>query len=80
MGDLIKQSSRKALFRPGLLPARCFCCRVRCEFESTGWTDWSESGESAIAMTKPDVPDRPAPATFHGIEAPTGYRGSGGTA
>lgn len=51
-----------------LLPARCFCCRVRCEFESTGWTDWSESGESAIATTKPDVPDRPAPATFHGIE------------
>ena len=53
----------------GLLPARCFSCRVRCEFESTGWTDWSESGESAIATTKADEPDRPAPAWFHGIEA-----------
>ena len=52
----------------GLLPARSYCCRVRCEFESSGWTDWTDSGESAIATTKPDAPDRPDAPLFHGIE------------
>ena len=52
----------------GLLPARAFSTRVRCNFQSTGWTDWSESGESSVASTKADVPERPDPATFNGVQ------------
>jgi hypothetical protein len=51
-----------------LLPARAFSARVRCNFQSAGWTDWSESGESSVASTKADVPCRPDPATFEGIQ------------
>ena len=52
----------------GLKPARAFSTRVRCNFESTGWTPWSESGESSVFSTKADVPSRPEAPTFESIQ------------
>ena len=52
----------------GLKPARAFSTRVRCNFQTHGWTDWSESGESSVFKTKADVPQKPIPPTFQGIQ------------
>ena len=62
------QIQEKKFVVPNLLPARAFSTRVRCHFQSTDWTDWSESGESSVYSTKADVPCKPQCATFEGIQ------------
>jgi hypothetical protein len=67
----VTQSSdiqQKKYIVTGLLPARAFSTRVRCNFKTHGWTDWSESGESAVASTKADVPQRPDFPTFESVQ------------